>query len=103
PPTSSPAVAVNRSPHSLDAVRHMTDLALTLAPRSPVRVRAAYARNMLRGPALTTVHEGDRIGTELLLFSPLRSVEDEFRAGVEVRYLPRTNLSYDQSWMRIRD
>ncbi len=104
PANSSPSVPINSSPHSLDAVRHMTDLGLTLAPQSPVRVRAGYARNELTGPALTTVHEGVPLGTELLVFSPLHSIEDEFRVGADIRRLvPRTSLSYDQTWMRIRD
>src|SRR5439155_14822175 len=33
----------------------------------------------------------------------LRSIEDEFRIGADIRKLPRTNLSYDQSWTRIRE
>lgn len=92
PPTSNPNLPVLVSPHRFEVVRRMTDINLTLAPQSPVRVRLGYSRNVSQGPSLTTVHQG----TEALLLQLWRNGLDTYRAGIDVRMIPRTVFSYDQ-------
>jgi hypothetical protein len=92
PPTSNPNLPVLVSPHRFQVVRRMTDINLTLAPLSPVRVRLGYSHNVTEGPSLTTVHEG----TEALLLQLWRNRLDTYRAGIDLRLIPRTVFSYDQ-------
>jgi hypothetical protein len=92
PPTSNPNIPVQTSPHRFEVVRRMTDINLTLAPLSPVRVRLGYSRNVTEGPSFTTVHQG----TDALLLQLWRNGLDTYRAGIDVRVIPRTVLSYDQ-------
>lgn len=92
PPTSNPNLPVLVSPHRFQVVRRMTDINLTLAPLSPVRVRLGYSRNVSEGPSFTTVHQG----TEALLLQLWRNRLDTYRAGIDVRVIPRTVFSYDQ-------
>jgi len=92
PPTSNPNLPVQTSPHRFEVVRRMTDLNLTLAPLSPVRVRLGYSRNVTQGPSFTSEHQG----TDALLLQLWRNGLDTYRAGIDVRLIPRTVLSYDQ-------
>nr|MDP9263160.1 hypothetical protein [Acidobacteriota bacterium] len=80
------------SPHRFEVVRRMTELNLTLAPLSPVRVRLGYSRNVTEGPSFTTVHQG----TDALLLQRWRNGLDTYRVGIDVRLVPRTVFSYDQ-------
>ena len=92
PPTSNPSIPIETSPHRFETVRRMTDLNLTLAPQSAVRVRLGYSRNVTEGPSFSTVHEG----TDALLLQRWRNGLDTYRVGIEFRLLPRTVFSYDQ-------
>ncbi len=92
PSTSNPAVLINQSPHRFDTVRRMYDYRLTLRPQSPVRVRLGYSRNNMEGPAFSSIHEG----TDTQLFQRTRTLLDAYQAGVDIKLLPRTNISYDQ-------
>ena len=92
PPTSNPNIPVLTSPHRFEVVRRMTDINLTLAPLSRVRVRLGYSRSVSQGPSFTSEHQG----TEALLLQLWRNGLDTYRAGVDVRVIPRTVLSYDQ-------
>jgi hypothetical protein len=92
PPTSNPNRPVLTSPHRFEVVRRMTDLNLTLAPLSPVRVRLSYSRNVSEGPSFSSDHQG----TEALLLQRWRNGLDTYRAGVDLRVIPRTVFSYDQ-------
>jgi len=58
PTGSNPTVFVLNSPHRFDTVRRNTDLNLTLAPLSPVRVRLGYNHNVSEGPSFSSFHEG---------------------------------------------
>ncbi|MDP9268960.1 MAG: hypothetical protein M3P27_11645 [Acidobacteriota bacterium] len=92
PPTSVPNVPVLTSPHRFEVVRRMTDINLTLAPQSPVRVRLGYARNVSEGPSFSSIHQG----TEGLTAQMWRNGLDTYRVGVDLRLIPRTVFSYDQ-------
>ena len=90
-PTNS-FIPVSDSPHTMLTTRRMYDYNLTLRPQSAVRFRLGYTRNNMEGPAFSSVHEG----TDALLFQNTRTLLDGYQAGVDVRVLPRTNISYDQ-------
>lgn len=88
----NPFIQLNDSPHEMLTVRRMYDYKLTLLPQSRVRFRLGYTRNNMEGPAFSTIHEG----TDTLLFQKTRTLLDGYQAGVDIRLLPRTNISYDQ-------
>lgn len=92
PPTSNPNLPVLTSPHRFEVVRRMTDLNLTLAPLSPVRVRLGYSRNVTEGPSFSSDHQG----TDALLLQLWRNRLDTYHAGIDLRLIPRTVFSYDQ-------
>lgn len=92
PPTSNPNLPVQTSPHRFEVVRRMTDINLTLAPLSRVRVRLGYSRNVSQGPSFSSEHQG----TDALLLQLWRNGLDTYHAGIDVRVIPRTTLSYDQ-------
>jgi hypothetical protein len=89
---SSPAVPQNNSLHDLDLVRRMQDYDLTLLPQSKVSVRLGYSRNRNEGPGLYTTN-----GTSVSAFQESNSdTTNAYRAGIDVRILPRTTLSFDE-------
>jgi hypothetical protein len=90
-PTNS-FIPVTDSPHEFHTTRRMYDYNLTILPQSPVRFRLGYTRNNMEGPSFNSFHEG----TDVLLFQNWRTLLDGYQAGVDVRLLPRTNISYDQ-------
>ena len=49
PSTSTPAVGIATSPHSLDLVRRMQDYNLTLLPQSRVKLRLGFSHDRDRG------------------------------------------------------
>jgi hypothetical protein len=85
-------VLITSSPHALDLVRRMQDFDLTLFPQSKVRLRLGYNRNVDEGPALTSLDGG----TEPILNQAYRVTTNSYHFGVDVRYLPKTTISYDQ-------
>ncbi|HEY7615792.1 MAG TPA: hypothetical protein VH744_03240, partial [Terriglobales bacterium] len=89
---SNPFIPVNNSPHAFLTTRRAYDYNLTLFPQSAVRFRLAYTRNNAEGPSFTSFHEG----TDVLLFQNWRTLLDGYQFGVDVKLLPRTNISYDQ-------
>ncbi len=82
------------SPHLMDTRRELGDYSLLLFPESAVRVRMGYSRNINSGPELSSLH----LGTEQQLFEDVRTTVNTLRFGVDYRFAPRTNLSYDQTW-----
>ena len=90
---ANPYVQVNNSPHQFATTRRMYDYGVTLAPQSPVRLRLGFARDNSEGPAMSSVH----VGTDAGVFQNTRNLLDAYRFGVDVKLLPRTNISYDQS------
>jgi hypothetical protein len=85
-------VLITASPHSLDLVRRMQDFDLTIRPESKLRFRLGYSRNVDEGPALTSLDGG----TETILNQNYRVTTNTYHLGVDIRYLPKTTISYDQ-------
>jgi hypothetical protein len=85
-------IQLNDSPHEFLTTRRMYDYNLTLLPQSAVRFRLGYTRNNMEGPSFSSIHEG----TDTLLFQNWSTVLDGYQAGVDIKLLPRTNISYDQ-------
>ncbi len=80
------------SPHLFTTGRHMGDFNLLLLPESRIRFRIGYSQNVSEGPSFSTIHQG----TEQLLFQNEKDTVNAYRFGVDIRVLPRTNISYDQ-------
>src|SRR3984957_11540198 len=89
---SSPAVPINNSPHSMDLVRRMQDYELTLMPQSKIQVRLGYSRNRNEGPGFFTT-DGGTISDFNQNYSYSTNA---YQAGVDIKILPRTTISYDQ-------
>jgi hypothetical protein len=82
------------SPHLFNTRRKLGDYNLLVLPQSKVRFRAGYSRNIVEGPAFSTIHEG----TEQALLQDYKTTVNTYRLGVDFKVLPRTNISYDQIW-----
>lgn len=89
---SSPAVAINNSPHSMDLVRRMQDYDLTLMPQSRIQVRLGYSRNRDEGPGFFTT-DGGTVSDFNQNYS---YTTNAYHAGIDFKVLPRTTISYDQ-------
>lgn len=102
PSTSNPSVPITDSPHAWNTSHRMTDLSLTLAPQSRISVRTGYSRNIVEGPSFATIPEGTLGpgGTveaiELGILQHNRVLAEQYQAGVDFKWLPRTTISYDQ-------
>jgi hypothetical protein len=92
--TACTACVLTTSPHTMNTRRKMGDYNLTIRPDSPVRFRMGYSRNIIEGPAFTTIHQG----TEQFLLEDVKTTVNTYRLGVDIKVLPRTNISYDQIW-----
>src|SRR5271167_1305843 len=89
---SNPAVPQESSLHSLYLTRRMQDYDLTLLPTSKVRFRLGYSRNRNEGPSLFTTDSGT-----ISAFDQVESyTTNAYRAGIDVRVLPRTTISFDE-------
>lgn len=85
---------INQSTHGFELVRRMTDLGLTLAPDSIVSVRLGYGHNVMEGTSFTTMHEGG----DVMLLQPWGMRTNTLRFGVDFKGIPRTRISFDQSF-----
>lgn len=99
PVVNAPATVLNTqvvalSPHYFNTRRNMQNYGLTVLPDAKIRFRVGYNHSTNVGPAFTPVHEG----TDQFLFQHLSSGISQYRLGVDFRFLPRTNISYDQIW-----
>src|SRR5580658_6257344 len=89
---SNPAIAQNNSLHGLDLVRRMQDYDLTLLPQSRIRFRLGYSRNRDQGPGGFSTDGGT-----ISAFDEIYSyTTNAYRAGVDVRILPKTTISFDK-------
>src|SRR5271170_5336617 len=89
---SNPAVPQNNSLQALYLTRRMQDYDLTLFPTSAVRFRLGYSRNRNEGPSLFTTDGGT-----ISAFDQIQSyTTNAYRAGIDVRVLPRTTISFDE-------
>jgi hypothetical protein len=92
PSTSTPALGIATSPHSLDLVRRMQDYSLTLLPQSGVKLRLGFSHNRDEGPGFFTTDGGT-----IPQFNENYSyTTNSYRAGVDFKILPKTTISYDQ-------
>jgi len=99
PVVNAPSTVLNTqnvamSPHYFNTRRNMQNYGLMLLPDSKIRFRVGYNYNTVIGPAYNTTH----YGTEQFLLEHLSSTLTQYRFGVDFRILPRTNISYDQTW-----
>jgi hypothetical protein len=85
-------VLITSSPHSLDLVRRMQDFDVTLFPLSKLRFRLGYDYNVDEGPSLTSLDGA----TEPILNQAYRVTTNTYHIGADIRYLPKTTISYDQ-------
>src|SRR5271154_5133593 len=89
---SNPAVPQNNTLQALYLTRRMQDYDLTLFPTSAVRFRLGYSRNRNEGPGSFTTDGGT-----ISAFQQISSyTTNAYRAGIDVRVLPRTTLSFDE-------
>lgn len=82
------------SPHYFNTRRNMQNYGLTVLPEAKIRFRVGYNYSTNVGPTYTTDHEG----TDQFLLQNLSAGLSQYRLGVDFRFLPRTNISYDQIW-----
>src|SRR5277367_582145 len=92
PPASNPYIPSLQSLHLYNTVRRMTDLALTIAPLSPISVRFSYYRNINEGPTFSTIH----VGTDALLTQNWQNLTNNYDVGIDWKLNPQTVLSYDE-------
>lgn len=90
--TACTACVRTNSPHLQSTRKKLGDYSLLLRPEGKVRLRLGYARNVVEGPAFSTIHQG----TEQLLLQDWKTTVNTYRVGVDFKVLPRTNISYDQ-------
>jgi len=91
---STPAIAEANSPHAMDLVRRMQDYDLTLLPESKIRFRLGYSHYKDEGPGFFTTDSG----TVPDFPENYQYTTDAYRFGVDFKILPRTTVSYDQSF-----
>jgi hypothetical protein len=82
------------SPHYFNTRRNMQNYNLLVLPDSKIRFRVGYYYNTNKGPAYDVIHEG----TDQFLFQNLSATLAQYHFGVDFRFLPHTNISYDQTW-----
>ncbi|HYL62300.1 MAG TPA: hypothetical protein VE077_06725 [Candidatus Methylomirabilis sp.] len=92
--TTCTACVLSTSPHAFNTRRKMGDYNVVIRPESPVRFRMGYSRNIIEGPAFSTIHQG----TEQFLLQDVKTTVNAYRLGMDLKVLPRTNISYDQVW-----
>jgi hypothetical protein len=82
------------SPHELNTVRRMSDVGLQLAPLSKISVRLGFNRVRYQSNdlnSLTTVHLGTEFAPNLIY----NYTNQQWRAGVDLKFIPRTTISFD--------
>ncbi len=80
----NPALTISNGQHRRDTSRRIQDHLFTLFPSSSFRILGGYTRNILDGPALTTVNTFEfHNGSEFPLFQSVRRQQNEYRVGFE--------------------
>jgi len=92
PATSTPNLPIVNSPHEFLTTRRMSDANLSLFPVGNIRFKLGWSRVVNEGSSFSTDHQG----TEALLFQPTLNTTNNYNFGVSLRFIPRTNLNYDQ-------
>jgi hypothetical protein len=101
PSSSNPTLAVTTALHNIDFARRMSDFDLTLLPLSPIRFRVGYSHIREQGPSLTTVGAANapgvgEVGIDTALAQNYSTSTDLYRAGFDVKYFPKTVLSFTE-------
>ena len=89
---------VGISPHYFNTRRNLQNYGLTILPDSKIRFRIGYNAYTNTGPSYSAIHQG----TEQYLFQNFSSGMNQYRLGVDFRFLPKTTISYDQTWSYYR-
>jgi hypothetical protein len=92
PATSSPNIPITNSPHEFLLTRRMSDANLNLFPVGNVRFKLGWSRVVNEGTSFSSTHQG----TDSLVVQPTLNTTDNYNAGVSFRFIPRTNINYDQ-------
>ncbi len=92
PATSVPNVPIVTSPHEFLITRRMSDANLNLFPVGDIRFRLGWSRVVNEGTSFSSDHQG----TEGLILQPTLNTTDNYNGGVSFRFIPRTNINYDQ-------
>jgi len=103
PSSPTPLPAVNQSPNQWYTARRMTDLDLTLKPLSGFTTRLGYSRNVEAGPSISAFHIGQLSGLETETKQEVSTTFDHYRLGVDMRLIPKTNISFDQSFQYFKN
>jgi len=90
---------IGTSPHDFHTRRNMQDYNLTILPDSKIRFRLGYDQNSVYGLGDSTIH----VGAEQYLLTNNSYRLQQYRLGVDFRFLPRTTLSYDEIWRNYRN
>ena len=93
PPTATPVVNVNNSPHAYYNRRRMYDFGLTLFPQRRFSVLVDYSRSRMEGTSFSSVHDG----TDALLYQPLNSTLDAYRFGASWKVDRHTTLNITEN------
>ncbi len=94
PPNVLGTPVIATSPHYYNTRRNMQNYGITFLQDSKIRFRVGYNLNTNQGPSFTTIHEG----TEQYLLQDFSASLQQYRLGVDFRFLPKTNISYDEIW-----
>jgi len=92
PPTSALNFPIVNSPHEFLLTRRMSDVNLNLFPVGKIRFKLGWSRVVNEGASFSTDHQG----TEGLILQPTLNTTDNYSFGVSFRFIPRTNINYDQ-------
>ncbi len=93
PGTAANQFLVANSPHYSSTVRRMGDADLTIAPLSVITVRLGYSSNRVIGPFGWSFHMP--MGTDINPASEWNNNINMYRAGVDLKFLPKTTISLD--------
>ena len=93
PPTATPIVNVNNSPHGYYNRRRMYDFGLTLFPQRRFSILLDYSRNRMEGTSFSSIHDG----TDALLYQPLDNTFDQYRFGVSWKVNRHTTANFTEN------
>ena len=92
PPTGSPPVPINYSPHGYYNRQNLYNFDLVVLPMHKFSFRVDYNRNRFDGPAFSSYHAG----TEALLNENTDNTLNGYRFGADFRPNKTTTISYTQ-------
>jgi opacity protein-like surface antigen len=99
PPNVVGTSVIGISPQAYYTARNMQNYGLTILPDSKIRFRLGYDQNTMYGPGGSTTHEG----TDEYLSQDYSIHNRNYRLGVDFRFLPRTTISFDETWSNYKN